>query len=370
MKIIHNLVVATLIVACGCSNKAESTASISGKIENGNGKKLVIQQLTNSEIVRKDSVDLKNDGSFEFKFNSTDAAYYRLWMDNNNFAFFIAEPGDKIEFKAQANNLNYTAEIKGTKNNEKLRKIGKMLQKNSLTVDSLQKLFQGANELPNAEVRQKELIGIYENIVEQERKILIQEINENPDGFYLLSFTEKLDKDNDIEIMQKMEASLSKKYPKNEYVKDFSNRVKELSKLAIGTPAPEIELPDRDGNNVKLSSLKGNIVLIDFWASWCRPCRQENPNVVRVYNKYKDKNFTVFSVSLDKQKENWLEAIKADGLVWPNHVSDLAFWNSKVVPLYKIEGIPFTVLVDKNGNIAGKNLRGEQLEKKVAELIK
>ena len=109
-------------------------------------------------------------------------------------------------------------------------------------------------------------------------------------------------------------------------------------------------------------------MLVDFWASWCGPCRQENPNVVRIYNQYHEKGFEILGVSLDKSKEKWVEAIAKDKLTW-NHVSDLGQWSSAVVPLYGITGIPLTILVDRNGNIAAKSLRGKELESKVAELL-
>lgn len=133
--------------------------------------------------------------------------------------------------------------------------------------------------------------------------------------------------------------------------------------------APEIALKNPQGKVIKLSSLRGKYVLIDFWASWCGPCRQENPNVVRLYNKYKDKGFTVYSVSLDKDPEAWKRAITADGLVWPNHVSDLLHWNSPMPSLYGFQGIPYTVLVDKEGKIIATGLRGPSLEQKLVELL-
>ena len=141
-----------------------------------------------------------------------------------------------------------------------------------------------------------------------------------------------------------------------------------MKRLAIGSEAPEIVVNDPDGNQISLSSLRGKVVLIDFWASWCRPCRMENPNVVKVYQKYKDKGFEVFGVSLDKGKPEWVEAIKLDGLTW-KHGSELAFWNSSFVKTYNIDGIPKTVLVDKNGIIIAKDLRGPQLEQKLAEVL-
>jgi peroxiredoxin len=131
----------------------------------------------------------------------------------------------------------------------------------------------------------------------------------------------------------------------------------------VGELAPDIALPNPDGKIIKLSSLRGKVVLLDFWASWCGPCRYENPTTVAAYEKYKDQGFTVYSVSLDRSKAKWVHAIKADQLTWENHVSDLQFTNSAVAAQYGIESIPATFLLDANGKIIARDLRGKNLDK-------
>lgn len=143
----------------------------------------------------------------------------------------------------------------------------------------------------------------------------------------------------------------------------------EVTGINVGDVATEINLPNPNGEYVKLSSLRGKYVLVDFWASWCGPCRRENPNMVHLYQKYKDKGFTIYGVSLDMDRASWIEAIAQDRLTW-TQVSDLAYWNSIVVPKYGISGIPATVLIDKEGKIIAKDLRGPELDAKLQEVLK
>jgi peroxiredoxin len=147
----------------------------------------------------------------------------------------------------------------------------------------------------------------------------------------------------------------------------LSDRLETIKKVSVGQPAPEFTLNDPDGNPIAISSFRGKYLLIDFWASWCGPCRRENPNVVTVYNDFNDKGFEIIGVSLDRDREKWLGAIESDHLTWP-HVSDLQYWDSAAGKLYGINSIPANVLVDRGGIIVARNLHGDDLRKKLQEL--
>ena len=143
---------------------------------------------------------------------------------------------------------------------------------------------------------------------------------------------------------------------------------KRRQKSWIGKPAPDLQMPDPNGKNVSLKSFRGKYVLVDFWASWCGPCRQENPNLVKAYNDFKGRNFTILGVSLDREKANWLQAIRQDQLSW-THMSDLAFWNSAAVTIFKFDAIPYNVLLDPQGNVIAEGLRGDALIQKLEEIL-
>jgi len=175
--------------------------------------------------------------------------------------------------------------------------------------------------------------------------------------------------DTDFATYDALAQRFEKENPTSPHAKALIGRVARIKGVMVGAQAPEITLSDTTGTPVPLSSLRGKYVLLDFWASWCGPCRMENPNVVRMYNKYKDKGFAIYSVSLDQSKANWTKAIRNDNLTW-THVSDLKYWQSAAAQQYGVQAIPATFLLDKDGKIIAKNLRGPALEQKLEEILK
>jgi peroxiredoxin len=245
-------------------------------------------------------------------------------------------------------------------------------------IDNGKCVIKGSDE----SVKVNEMMGKLYN-----RQVGVAELNEaarnaaNPLSSLFFALGNVSGTKSDVELLKGIVAKLRDKFPKSDYTSDLDQFTTQMeaqiyqaeSTAAIkdGAEAPNIALPNPDGKVIELKSLRGKVVLLDFWASWCGPCRRENPNVVNVYNKYKDKGFTVYSVSLDRPggMENWKAAIAADKLSWPNHVSDLQHWNSAAGRMYGIQSIPQTFLLDKEGRIVGENLRGPALEPAVKKLL-
>jgi len=192
----------------------------------------------------------------------------------------------------------------------------------------------------------------------------------NKDDLSVLMFIDMFPRDKNQALQSEIIRALYEKYPKQPIVAErYKKETSSATSTSVGAMAPDLAFENPEGKIMKLSDLRGKVVLLDFWASWCRPCRIENPNVVKTYHKYHDKGFEVYSVSLDRDKASWVKAIEADGLIWPNHVSDLGFWQSQAAKIYGVSAIPATFLIGKDGRIIAKNLRGAALENALKELF-
>ena len=208
-----------------------------------------------------------------------------------------------------------------------------------------------------------QIVAQYQKEFDEQNTLLTNQLNQklldNKDDIANLMFIDIV-QNNNSDMARTILAALQARYPEHPLVKERMNNL--VYSTSIGSIAPDLEFPNPDGKMMKLSDLRGKYVLIDFWASWCGPCRKENPNVVAMYHKYKDKGFEIFSVSLDRDKMGWISAIEKDKLVWTNHVSDLKYWSSEAARIYGVKSIPSTFFIDKDGRILAKDLRGGALE--------
>ncbi|MDB5262828.1 MAG: alkyl hydroperoxide reductase, partial [Adhaeribacter sp.] len=274
----------------------------------------------------------------------------------------------RIEVAADAKDMRQTYSVKGSKESSQLKTMLTMLDKIQANGANLQKRFaaaQNAGQTDSLPVLQQKFMAMQKQNAAQIKNIIRTNPKSVVSAFATLSL---INPDEEFAFADSMATTFNQTLPDSKYTKALTTKLSGLRNLALGQPAPDISLPTPDGKSVALSSLRGKYVLIDFWASWCGPCRQENPNVVRMYNLYKDKGFEIFGVSLDESKDKWLKAIAMDKLTWP-HVSDLKGWESSAAKLYNIQAIPQTLLLDKEGNIIAKNLRGPSLEEKLASLM-
>jgi thiol-disulfide isomerase/thioredoxin len=381
------LILLSTVVFAGCRNK---TAEISGILENPVPREYIfLQELKSNELLSVDSVMISEDGSFDFKRAVKYPSFYLLKINQNNFLTMLVEPGEKIKMTSHNDSLNYPVAVIGSKGTKLMADYNKTLRKTIEKISSLSEIYDRNIQRADLNVLVDSLDQLAHGYLNELNSYTKQYINKNisslvclvalyqqvSPGIYVLNAV------NDISYFVKVDSSLFSKYPDYDPVVLLHQQVQQLladvekRKSASANPgenmeAPEISLPSPEGDTIKLFSTRGSIVLLDFWASWCSPCRTENPNLVKAYNQYHSKGFQIYQVSLDKTRDAWLKGIQDDRLEKWIHVSDVQYWNSVVVPLYKIESIPFNYLLDKEGRIIASNLRGEALQRKLAELFK
>jgi peroxiredoxin len=375
LKTILFLVLA-LTFSCSTSGKEDDkpadnswTVTIKGKVGFPQQGQIVIQELKDGSTGWQDTIKLKSNYTFVKKIKLVEPGFYRINFYNKQVLNVILNKTD-IEVNVDGNNAQGFFEVKGSPDLDLIRKVQDVKQQENTEVAKINEDYNVAGQQRD-DKKMAQLRQAYADALKKYGDQVASMLIDASPSLAVINLLQNnaLDKDEYFSTFVSIADKLKKEWPAYSQSKNFVEYVDRLKSTAVGQVAPELSLPDTSGQIVKLSSMRGKYVLVDFWAKWCGPCRAENPNVVRVYNKYKDKGFTVFGVSLDRSKEDWLKAIKEDNLTW-THVSDLKFWQSEAAKIYSITGIPFSILLDPNGVIIAKNLRGQALEAKLAEVIK
>ena len=371
MKNLAGVILMAAMVSCA-AKKSDKTFEIEGTVKNSGAKTVYLEEaVPGGRPVTMDSAEMKSDGSFKLKAPAKEEALYQLRAGGQlvPFALFISDV-PKVKIAADVTNATQPYTVEGSPASQALINFDKATYEQGLQlftagskVDSLMKA-KAADSITAAEYAKVESMAAGLKKYTQD---FLQKSSSPILTLYALSSFQNTATNLGLQGFSPPEraeiiSAAAVKFPGHAGLQNLKKN------LPTGQ-APDFTQPGVDGQPVSLSSFKGKYVLLDFWASWCKPCRQDNPNVVKAYNEFKDKNFTVFGVSLDQNRDAWLQAIQQDGLTW-THASDLKFWSNEAAALYGVQGIPANFLIDPKGNVIAQDLHGEEIVKTLRNVIK
>ncbi|TVR39724.1 MAG: TlpA family protein disulfide reductase [Cryomorphaceae bacterium] len=367
------IIASLLFILAGCESSESGMAGISGQIENAAGEKIELNHIHNNAANLLEAAEIGPGGSFRFAEGPGMFDFYTVVVGDQQIVL-LTDSTENVMITGDMEDLLGTYQVQGSKHSQILRDYYAGTQTFRTQLDSIQKAFQ-AIAMSGDEDAKQEMVDAFEDIREAYQRFQKEYVAKNTDSPACISILGEMNPEEHLELFKEVHKGIEPVFSSHIYYSMLGNQIAEaerkvsaMAKLSPGSEAPDIELADPNGKVIPLSSLRGKVVLIDFWASWCKPCRVENPKVVKMYNEMKDKGFEIYGVSLDRDKDKWVEAIQQDGLTWPQ-VSDLQFWNSAAAKLYNVSSIPHTVLIDRDGKIVASGLRGRALENKVEEML-
>lgn len=373
-KILFSLALVLTIAACNQKPEGYTiNGNITGEVENGT-KVFLGKRGENNQRMDIDTTTVEN-GKFVFTGTAENIEIHFIYVDQlMGYTALVLENGE-IEYSVQKDSVQL-AKIKGTPQNDMFADYmeGSLaMQKRAM---SIQEDIQKAR-LSKDEASITSLGDEMSELTDEAKNFDLDFIKKNPSSLISVLLIDKAmaTRTVPLEEIQTLYGLLDSEILETRAAKSLQEKITAMKareengkSTSIGAKAPNFSAPAPDGKDLALADILGKVTLIDFWAAWCRPCRAENPNVVKVYEKYHEKGLNIIGVSLDKKAEDWKKAIETDGLTW-NHVSNIAYFNDPIAKLYNVDAIPAAFLLDENGVIVAKNLRGADLEKRVAELL-
>jgi peroxiredoxin len=361
-KIIYLLVLTALIFAC----KSEPHFVLKGNIDNSDSVTFQLQKREAGKIITIDSA-ISKKGSFKMTGTVEYPDLVQLVALNTPYRTTFYLENSDISVTGTLDSL-FNTKISGSKTQDEYSSLISSSKPLSEKYAGLVQEFQAARQA-NDQVKQSEIQKAAEAVAKEMTAMQKEFVKNNPSSYVTPSVLRSLSYEMEADEIEAVINAMDTNVAKIPVMKDLKTRVEAMKAVSIGKKAPDFTMNDVTGNPVSLSSKFGaKLLLVDFWAAWCGPCRQENPNVVKVYNEFKKKGFDVFGVSLDRSKDDWVKSISDDKLTW-THVSDLQYWSNAAVKMYAVNSIPANFLLNETGIIIARNLRGEDLRNKVNELL-
>jgi peroxiredoxin len=361
-KLIYLFVLVAIIASCS----TEPHYVIKGNIAGSDSITFLLQKREAGKIVTIDSV-ISKKGAFKMtgKVDYPDMVQLLAMNTNKRTSFYIENSAITITGKLDS---LFAAKVTGSKTQDEYQSFIDSNKPLSEKYSTLVKEYQAARQT-NDTAKQSQIEKDAETLTGEMTALQKEFIKNHPASYVTPSILRSISYEMDADELEAAVNAVDTNIAKLEIIKDLKERVIAMKAVAVGQKAPDFTLDDVNGNPVSLYSKIGSkLLLIDFWAAWCGPCRQENPNLVKVYNTFHKKGFDVFGVSLDRSKDDWVKAIADDKLTW-THVSDLQYWNNAAAKLYAVNSIPANFLLDETGTIIGRNLRGDALYNKVNEVL-